>query len=336
MKHKILIITFSNDNDCVKNTTKVLEEHGAKVYRFNSDTFPAEAKISGRFDGKNYRQIITTQDYELDLAEISAIWYRRLKLGSGLGQRIEKKYYKPTIDESNVSFWGVINGSTAFQLDTYMKHRIAANKFKQLELAEKLGMNIPPTLVTNNMSELKKFHKEQEGDVIMKMHHSFAIYDQQGSESVVFTNEFTEEFLEDEAGLHLCPLTFQKNIRKLRELRVTVVGNQIFSAAVDSQKVETAQTDWRVEGELLLDDWYEYDIPDTLQEQILKLMDLYQLNYGAFDFIETHSGDFYFLEVNSGGEFMWLDTLFKGEISKSIALVLLNKEERRIKQFPIF
>ena len=100
--------------------------------------------------------------------------------------------------------------------------------------------------------------------------------------------------------------------------------------------MEKAQYDWRKEGEALLFDWYEYDIPTKLKKQILKLMDLYQLNYGAMDFIETPDGKLHFLEVNSGGEYMWLDLLFKGKISEAIANVLIGNVKRREKLFPLF
>lgn len=336
MQKKILIITHTVENDCVPNVTKYLEKQGALVYRFDSDLFPLHTSMTGKFSSDGYYFELKTPEYTIDLNEIDALWYRRLSIGGGLQNVMNPEYLRPTIDESHVSLWGVLNSIKAFQMDSYIKHRIANNKFTQLKLAEQIGMNIPSTLVTNNSDHLAPFYQEQQSDIIMKMHHSFAIYDHTGNENVVFTNKFPEQYLSDKKALQLCPLTFQKNLVKKRELRVTVVGEKIFSAAVDSQKMERAQYDWRKEGEALLDDWYEYDIPSQLKKQILKLMDLYQLNYGAMDFIETPDGKFHFLEVNSGGEFMWLDTLFQGKISESIADVLLGNVKRRNKLFPMY
>lgn len=334
---KILIITYSEDNYCVENVTHFLEKEGHEVYHFFSDLFPLKLTISGYFSGLEKELKITDHHGKTFLLnDLDSIWYRRLRMGGNLQNAIEKPYIPATIEESKLSFWGILNACDAFQFDYYEKHRIAANKFKQLQIAASLGMNIPPTLVTNDMSEVRNFYKEQDEDIIMKMHHSFAIYDESGQENVVFTNQFTEENLEDDYGLQLCPLTFQKKLHKKRELRITVIGDRIFSAAVDSQKLANAQLDWRKEGEALLNDWYQFPIPKKLEKQILKLMDIYQLNYGALDFIQTEDGKYHFLEINSGGEYMWLDLLFQQEISKAIAEILTGKRKRRTKKFPLF
>ena len=65
-------------------------------------------------------------------------------------------------------------------------------------------------------------------------------------------------------------------------------------------------------------------------------MDLYQLNYGAFDFIETPEGEYYFLEVNAGGEFCWLDDLFDQQICRALADTLLGYLPQRSSRFPTF
>ncbi|MBL7811546.1 MAG: MvdD family ATP-grasp ribosomal peptide maturase [Bacteroidetes bacterium] len=336
MKKKILIITHTAENDCVDVVTQILNGQNTQVVRFNTDLYPISTHISSKYQKGKFRFFLSTDGTTHDISEFYAIWYRRLRLGENLNHYMKPAFIKPTIDESLTAFWGALDSCDTFILDTYMKHRIAANKMKQLTVAQSLGMQIPNTLVTNDNSQLKRFFKNQKGEIIMKMHHSFAIYDEKGNENVVFTNKFPESYLEDKMGLQLCPLTFQANIDKRRELRVTVAGNKIFTAAVDSQKLENARDDWRKEGTTLLYDWYEYDIPGKLKKQILEFMDIYQLNYGAFDFIENHKGDLYFLEVNSGGEYFWIDLVFKHQISESIAEVLMYKKKRRARLFPRF
>ena len=59
-------------------------------------------------------------------------------------------------------------------------------------------------------------------------------------------------------------------------------------------------------------------------------MDMYEVNYGAIDIIVTPDDDYYFLEINSAGEFFWLDRLLEDNpISEQIAKVLLGKANRR-------
>jgi len=77
-------------------------------------------------------------------------------------------------------------------------------------------------------------------------------------ENVVYTNRIEEEMLDEMDGLEYCPMTFQELVPKELELRVTIVGDKIFSAAIDSQKSEAAKFDWRKDGEGMIKDWVEY------------------------------------------------------------------------------
>ena len=339
MQKKVLIITHSQDNLCVERVIDAIERSGAEAYRFQSDQYPVFVQIIATIDehGKVQRKLISPE-FELDLEQISAIWYRRLRVGSNLEQYMQQEYIGATLQEANSTLRGTLDSMDVFQLDYYMKHRIAANKFQQLKLAQSIGMKIPPTLLTNQLSSAKAFYEQQHQNAIVKMQSSFAIYDDRGQEQVVFTNKVTPELLEEqgEQPLQLCPMQFQSNIIKKRELRITVVSDQLFVAAIDSQKMDSAKYDWRKEGRNLLKDWYPCEIPQKLKQQILQLMDIYQLNYGAFDFIETPEGELIFLEVNAGGEFCWLDDLFNQGISTAIADTLLGLLPQRRMRFPKF
>lgn len=316
---------------------ETLRSKGAKVYRFNSDHFPVFIQLNASIgSGGRIHRTIKTPDYEIDLSEITAIWYRRLKLGQNLHQYMEQTYLNAALEESNATFRGAIDSADIFQLDYYLKHRIAGNKFQQLVLAKGLGMKIPDTKVTNSLENALDFYHKQQEDIIVKMQSSFAIYDKQGQEQVVFTNKVKPSLLEDADAMQLCPMKFQAHLRKKRELRVTVVSNMLFAAAIDSQKLEGAKYDWRKEGAALIHDWYQCEIPKELTKQIHALMDLYQLNYGAFDFIETPEGEYYFLEVNSGGEFAWLDNLFEQQISMALANTLIGQLPQKTDRFPRF
>lgn len=337
MNKKVLVITYSGDNLCVDRVVEALHKKGAEVFRFNSDHYPVFIQVNASIDNEGKEQrTINSPEYELDLKDVTAMWYRRLRLGANLTEYMEKPFISATLEESNNTLRGALDSTDIFQLDYYLKHRIASNKFQQLKLAQKLGMNIPDTLMGNNLDLAVNFYINHNENIIVKMQSSFAIYDEQGKESVVFTNKVEKSLLEDADALQLCPMKFQSNLEKKRELRITVVSNLLFVAAIDSQKLESAKIDWRKEGQALIDDWYKFEISKNLEAKILAFMDLYQLNYGAFDFIETHDGKLHFLEVNSGGEFCWLDNLFEGQISNALASTLLGELPQRTDRFPRF
>jgi len=191
-----------------------------------------------------------------------------------------------------------------------------------------LGLDTPRTLITNDPEAVRAFARSCERGMITKMLSSFAIY-QDDAEKVVFTNPVAVEDLNDLDGLRLCPMTFQEQVSKRLELRITVVGGRVLAAAIDSQASERAAHDWRRDGVRLLDAWQPYTLPPEVEEKLLRLMDYFNLNYGAADFIVTPEGRHVFLEVNPSGEFFWLELHPGLPISEAIADVLLGLNKRR-------
>lgn len=191
-------------------------------------------------------------------------------------------------------------------------------------LAGDIGLDTPRTLTTNNPVVVKQFAQECPQGMITKMLSSFAIYDEQGREQVVFTNPISSEDLDNLDGLRFCPMTFQEKIPKALELRTIIVGKRVLTAAVDSQALDKARYDWRKQGIALLDAWESYTLPEDVEEKLLKLMAELRLNYGALDIILTPDGRHVFLEVNPVGEFFWLERCPGLPISQAIAEVLNN------------
>ncbi|MHC5829549.1 MAG: ATP-grasp domain-containing protein, partial [Nostoc sp.] len=124
----------------------------------------------------------------------------------------------------------------------------------------------------NNPQAVKQFAQECKQGMITKMLSSFAIYDQQGREKVVFTNPISSEDLNNLNGLRFCPMTFQQIIPKALELRTISVGKHVLTAAVDSQALDKARYDWRKQGIALLQAWEPYTLPGDVEDKLLKLM----------------------------------------------------------------
>ncbi|HVF21774.1 MAG TPA: hypothetical protein VM941_01810, partial [Pyrinomonadaceae bacterium] len=162
-----------------------------------------------------------------------------------------------------------------------------------------------------------------ESGTVTKMLSSFAIYDE-GKELVVFTNPVKPEDLADLSGLSLCPATFQELVPKSLEIRVTVVGQRVMSASVNSQVSARAAHDWRRDGLRMVRNWEIYQLPLEFEEKILRLMDYFSLNYGAIDVILTPDGKHVFLELNPSGEFFWLERTPGLPISEAMADLLLG------------
>ncbi|MBN3898589.1 MAG: MvdD family ATP-grasp ribosomal peptide maturase [Nostoc sp. NOS(2021)] len=323
----VLIITFSQDNESIPLVIKSIEARGEKAFRFDTDRYPTEVKLD-IYQGNSERVIITDGEQKLDLSEVSSVWYRRMRYGAKIPDTMDKQFRDPSIEETRRTVRGMIASLKTFHFDKISNVDVANNKQLQLQVAREVGLITPRTLTSNNPEAVKQFAQEcQEQGIVTKMLSSFAIYDDRGRENVVFTNPITDDDLENLEGLRFCPMTFQENVPKALELRTTIVGHRVFTAAVNSQSLEGSTYDWRKEGRALSKNWKPYDLPEDVEKKLLQLMAYFGLNYGAIDIIVTPDGRHVFLEVNPVGEFFWMEIYSPHfPISGAIAEILLTNK----------
>lgn len=324
----VLIITYSQDNESISLVTKAIEQKGGSVFRFDTDRFPTEITLDVYYTQNSEQLILASESQTLELTEVSAVWYRRFAPGGLIPTTIEPQIRQASIGESRATILGMIASLRAFHLDSRINVEQAKHKQLQLQVARELNLEIPRTLTSNNPEKVRSFAQECSGKIITKMLSSFAVYDAQGQEQVVFTNPVTAEDLEHLAGLRFCPMTFQEDIPKALELRTTIVGQQIFTASIDSQRLSRARSDWRRQGLALLKQWQPYQLPQVIETKLLKLMKYFGLNYGAIDLILTPDERYVFLEVNPVGEFFWLELYAGLPISQAIADLLLTSSSK--------
>ncbi|WP_299453964.1 MvdC/MvdD family ATP grasp protein [uncultured Microscilla sp.] len=326
---EVLIVTYSDDDEGINNVTEALQSKGANVYRFNTNYYPTQIQLASHYINNTEQVKIISEDVVHNLAKFDAVWYRRIRIGQELPEEMADEYKIPAIEESKTTFWGTLAswGIGKFVLDAVADIRRAENKQLQLKVANRLGLRIPATLITNSAQEVKAFAHNYSA-VISKMQYAFSIYDGTEDEYKVYSHKWQPEELEDMTGLEFSPMIFQEYVEKECEFRVAIVGEQIFCGKIPSQQSTEGQADWRKDGSLI-DDIVPYDLPASIQLKLLHLMDYFGLNYGAVDLIKTPEGKFVFLEVNPVGEFSWLDQAFNNKISEAIANVLLNRARRR-------
>jgi hypothetical protein len=323
---KVLLVTRSDDNESVELVQRALKARGATGVRLDTDRYPSSVQLSTSLLGPRTRRLLVTESGTVDLEALTSIWYRRFLAGGQLPETLGD-LREACVDESRRTLYGSIAACRCFQLDPLRAVRRCDHKELQLVQARAFGLDIPRTLFSNAPDEVRRFARAVKGPVITKMQHSFAVY-RNGVELVVFTNELSASDLDALDGLALSPMTFQEKLDKRLELRATVVGRRVFTAAVDSQVLAGARLDWRKEGMALLDAWQPYTLPKSVERGLLRLTKWFGLNYAAADFIVTPDGRHVFLEINAGGEFFWLQRTPGLPIVEALADVLLGRAPR--------
>src|SRR5688572_21914867 len=318
----VLIITHTDDNDSAVRVAEAIARKGGHAIRFDTDRYPTEVLLTASYGTSGERLTLTNEEGEFDLRDVTAVWHRRISFGAGLPAGLDNQLRHASLGETSAAAHGMLASLKAFRMDHLRHIRHAENKQLQLQVARELGLDTPRTLTTNDPDAVRGFAKSCEDGMVTKMLSSFAIYDE-GKELVVFTNPVKPEDLADLSGLSLCPATFQESVPKALEIRATVVGQRVMSAAVDSQVSARATHDWRRDGVRMLQDWRPYELPLEVEQKILRLMDYFSLNYGAIDIILTPDDRHVFLELNPCGEFFWLEQTPGLPIADAIADLLL-------------
>lgn len=195
---------------------------------------------------------------------------------------------------------------------------IISSKLRQLDLAASIGFAIPDTVVTNDPNlVLDMFSRHRR--IIYKALNGFVFPDQTG----ILTTEFTKE---DVCGnfesIRRAPGIYQQFVEKNYELRVTIVGTQVFPALIRTPTTGAGSIDWR---HAHFDDIFERcSLDSQVSEKLLAFQVQTGLKYGAYDLIVDHEGRYFFLECNPAGQFLWLENSLGLPITRTIAAELRN------------
>ena len=197
----------------------------------------------------------------------------------------------------------------------------SVNRVKQLELANKVGLNVPKTLITNNPIKLQEFFDQSNEEIIAKTLHSSEGLPE---DKMIFTTKITKNDLLRSKELQYAPTLFQEYIPKKTEFRITIVEDTLHVAEIYSQKSNKTKHDWRQYDDFKKTPYKKSKIPKEIENSLLKLMSKMKLKFGAADLIKTPKNEFVFLEINSNGRWWWIQELTGMNIAKDIAEHLCN------------
>jgi len=296
----ILIITHKEDytSDFLINK---LNAKKIKYVRWNCEdiincNYQVDNNINFTFEGSN---------------NFKAVWFRRTKLPNIENiSYSEKIYLLNEYDNLLKNLFCTINAKWVSNPFSIYQ---AENKLYQLKIANSLGFKIPNTLVTNSKKELLEFYKNNSKSLIIKPLSQSKIISNNEIE-YIFTNILKDEHILEIEKYDLTPCIYQEKIEKTIELRVTVVGEEIFIAGINSQVSEITKTDWR-KGKL---DFYIEELPKELKKKCISLVKSLNLKFGAIDLIKDKNGDYIFLEINPNGQWAWIENETGMKISDAI------------------
>jgi glutathione synthase/RimK-type ligase-like ATP-grasp enzyme len=321
----ILIISNVADEHADHVSLK-LRARGIEFYRFNTLHFPTEVSISvltQRSDNFSYRIIINGDSIELN--SIDAVWYRRPERPEA-SSTCEDVGVRQYIGEESITLFDNIWETLDCLFIPAKPHLIrrAELKLLQFKVAREVNFEIPQTLTGNDTGSFMEFYRDYNGRVITKTLGSALskfFRDTYDNQFIRYTEVVTKRSLAYAKAIRLCPLVFQAYIPKKIELRITVVGEQVFAAEIHSQESRHSRHDWR-RYDLNSTPHYPHNLPNEVADSCISLVKRLGLCYGAIDMILTPDGRYVFLEINPNGQYLWIEQLTGLPISDAICDML--------------
>ena len=294
-----------------------LERRGAAFCRFNTEDYPTRVGIEWRVGGS----VLTFENFSLALADAESVWYRR-PVPPTLPDNGDRQAAEWAIGEANAALLGVWRSHDARWVNHPDKNKLAEAKQEQLQRASKVGLSIPDSVVTNRPDVVREFLGRRAA--ICKPIWSGRI-GRGVSERLFFTSLVDLSA----AQLELMgpePYFFQELVPKEYDVRVTVIGDQVFAARIDSQDSQDAKIDWRRSRPGALAHSVE-DLPPALAQSCLDLCRSYGLQFGAIDLARRPDGGYTFFEINPNGQWAWVEQRTGLPLRAALADLLIREHE---------
>jgi glutathione synthase/RimK-type ligase-like ATP-grasp enzyme len=260
---------------------------------------------------------------EIDLDSVTSVLWRRPAKAEAAPAFVDKSITRYVETSSEEVLQGLFDDLDCFQVPARRSVLVRGYaKIPQLTLAAKLGFELPVTLVTNDPGEFLDFYRLHKGKVITKTA-SVQAESWLGPMGTGYARLVHPRDLVHFHDVQLCPLIAQVYVEKALEIRVTVVGNEVFAAGIHSQATRRTRVDWR-----------RYDrantphdvhaLPAEIAQLCLSLVRAMDLAYGTIDLILTREGRYVFLEINPNGQYKWIESLTGLPITKRIVRLLVE------------
>lgn len=308
----ILILTDQYD----VHADIVLSKVKYEFFRLNLDV---DSLKKTKLTFLNSKWVIEQNGKSICSNDIRCVWPRRVTVQITLeNQSDNDNGFRLWRSEWNKSLFGFYNAiSDANWLNSIRNATLADNKYYQAIIAEKVGFRYPEFVTSNNKEVLSDFLLSHPESVVKFM--SQDMYSSDSGELLgLYVNKITENQLSKFADEDENPITIQCYINKLFEVRYTVVDGAHFACAIDSQSSLKAKIDWR-RYDIPGTPHRRINIPDFIKNKVSLLMEYLNLKFGALDFIVDENNDWWFLEINSSGQWLWIEDLSGLDISGSIA-----------------
>jgi hypothetical protein len=352
----ILIIGETDDNQ-VGLVTRELDERRATYFIFDPRHYPAVVKLTVEFSPAGVmRRDLVQMNKRLDLAEVRAVWHpargrpephRHVRSDQVWWVTETSLRFLCQVYECLDCFWvpeKPVPEREPFLTDQLIGPRSHAgahranclqvpspeNKLHQLSVAGRAGFAVPRTLVTNDPERFLDFYDACNGELISKRAADIRPR-VAGEPTRPFTMTVARRDTAGSSAVRYAPVTFQENVPKRVELRITVVGKKVFAAEIRSQESARQSVDWRHAPDYGQSKYYSrHQLPAIVESRCVQVVERLGMCFGTMDLIQRPDGEYVFLEVNMNGQWAYIEEMLDLPISSAIAELLTQADTSKL------
>jgi len=284
-----------------------IEKKGHRAILWYTRDYPTLQTHTFRLDNEAITWESDGATTGMSSTQFDVVWYRRAR-SPVMPTSMHEEDVENAKKENAMfyqSFWEMI-AQDALWINSPDSRQAANCKPLQLKAAAKVGLRYPSTLMSNDPKKIKAFIENNASLGVVYKTFSPLMWFGDSESWLTYAGPITIDQLPSDDILQAVPGIFQVQIKKQYELRVTYFGDYYVAVKINSQIHPKAKQDWRFAPVNELD-LSRVFLPDDIDKKCRKLMIELNLEFGCFDLIVTPDNEYYFLEVNEQGQFLWVE-----------------------------
>jgi len=314
----ILILSTPRDEHAQAVYGEILKLGGSARLLDLSD-FPQRLGLIMRYEQGRHRYALGCGDMDFDMDGCGAAWWRRPQQPEVSVSIMRVSHRQFAANESSEALHGLWRALDVFWVNDPLRDQAAQRKPYQLRVAQDVGLEMPDTLITNCIGQVREFVAARGFDRVI--YKAFSATEEEWRE----TRLLKENELEMIENVKYAPVIFQEYVEAEVDLRVTIVGDKIFPAAIYSQET-SYKVDFRIDMTCARVEVAQ--LPAETERQLHAFMGRLGLVFGAIDMRRTPNGRHVFLEINPAGQWLFVEQRTGQPISAALAQLLCEKDQK--------
>jgi glutathione synthase/RimK-type ligase-like ATP-grasp enzyme len=309
----VIVAVTHRADEHARPVLEALARRGAAAIVLDLALLPAHGQLSLAYGEQGKRVLRLAGGAAVEADRVRSLWWRRPQ-----PPRARRGLSPARADFAERQTMQAVGGLLAsLQGTRFVNHPwaddAAAQKTLQLAAAERAGLAVPPTLVTNDPAAARAFlrargragaiHKALDASTAAEWRRTARV----GRDRTRLLRE-----------LGVAPLILQEHVPGV-DVRVTAVGDELFAAEIDARR-SPSPDDYRGFEEHCR--FAACRLPGAVERGLRALLSSLDLRFAAVDLRRRDDGSWWFLELNTAGQWLWVERRTGQPITAALAAFL--------------